>query len=355
MSRDARFADPATGRRARQNRMIGDSPVEGAMSGDSSSASATPLLTRAERTGYAEPSLHADVVRFVRELRRRAPGLVRVGSMGTSAEGRDLPVVVLSGHGAFTPAAARRLGRPIVMVVANIHAGEVEGKEAIQALMREMALGPLRPLLDELTLVVVPIFNPDGNDRISTENRQLDLQALEGQIPVPGGVGTRNTGEGWNLNRDYMKLEAVESQHLARLYGQWWPHVFVDCHATDGSIHAYDLTYDTAHLPLSGHPAPIEYGRTRGRPTVAGAVWHGYGRRGFFYGNSREEHDPTSGWQTYHGLPRFGSHYRGLTGRLDILLETYSYIDFPARVETNGDYLVGVHRFTAGNACGVSS
>ncbi len=320
------------------------------MSADSSSASAAPLLTRAERTSYAETSLHADVVRFVRELRRRAPGLVRVGSMGTSAEGRDLPVVVLSAHGAFTPAAARRLGRPIVMVVANIHAGEVEGKEAMQALMREMALGPLRPLLDQLTLVVVPIFNPDGNDRISIENRKLDLQALEGQIPVPGGVGTRNTGEGWNLNRDYMKLEAVESQHLARLYHRWWPHVFVDCHTTDGSIHAYDLTYDTAHLPLSGHPAPIEYVRTRLLPAVADAVWRDHGRRGFFYGNYREEDDPTSGWQTYPGLPRFGSHYRGLTGRLDILLETYSYIDFPARVETIAAYLLEIFRYVAAHA-----
>jgi len=63
-------------------------------------------------------------------------------------------------------------------------------------------------------------------------------------VNPPGGVGTRNSGEGWNLNRDYMKLEAVESQHLARLYGQWWPHVFVDCHTTDGSIHAYDLNHD---------------------------------------------------------------------------------------------------------------
>src|SRR5688572_27661344 len=94
-----------------------------------------PLLTRAERTDYQETSLHADVVDFVRALRRRAPDLVAVGSMGRSAEGRDLVTVVLSGRGAFTPTAARQAGLPIVMVTANIHAGEVEGKEAMQALM----------------------------------------------------------------------------------------------------------------------------------------------------------------------------------------------------------------------------
>jgi hypothetical protein len=305
------------------------------------------LLTRAERTDYRETSLHADVTIFLRQLKRRAGNLMRIGSMGASAEGRDMPVVVLSGHGAFTPAAARRLGLPIVMPMANIHAGEVEGKEALLALMREMTTGPLRPLLDEMTLVVIPILNPDGNDRISIENRQLDLARLEGQIGPPGGVGTRNTGEGWNLNRDYMKQEAIESNHLVRLYNQWWPHVFIDCHTTDGSIHAYDLTYDTAHNPASGHPAPIEYVRRQLLPAVTAAVQRNHGRRGFFYGNYPDQDDPASGWETYPALPRFGSHYRGLTGRLDILLETYSYIDFPARVETIRAFLLEIFRYVA--------
>ena len=313
------------------------------------------LLTRAERTGFAETSLHADVVEFIRQLRPLAADRMRVGSMGTSAEGRDMPVVVLSDLNAFTPPAAHRAGKPIVMVNANIHAGEVEGKEALLAFMRDMTLGDLRPLLDQLTLVFVPILNPDGNDRISPENRKLDLEALEGQINPPGGVGTRNTGEGWNLNRDYMKQEAVESNNLSRLYGQWWPHVFIDCHTTDGSIHAYDLTYDTAHTPLSGHSRPIEYVRTTLLPAVSDAVWRNYRRRGFFYGNYVDQDDPKSGWETYPGLPRFGSHYRGLTGRLDILLETYSYIDFAARVETISAFLLEIFRYVAAHAAEVTA
>jgi len=315
----------------------------------------TAILTRAERTAFSETSLHADVMAFIREMRRLAPDRMRVSSMGHSAEGRDMPVVVLSDREAFTPAAARRLKKPIVMVNANIHAGEVEGKEALLTFIREMTLGPLRPLLDQLTLVFIPILNPDGNDRISPENRKLDLQTLEGQINPPGGVGTRNTGEGWNLNRDYMKQEAVESNNLSRLYGAWWPHVFIDCHTTDGSIHAYDLTYDTAHTPRSGHPGPIEYVRTRLLPAVTDAVWHTHRRRGFFYGNYLDQDDPKSGWETYPGLPRFGSHYRGLTGRLDILLETYSYIDFPARVETISAFLLEIFRYIATHADEVTS
>ena len=310
-----------------------------------------PLLqTRAERTGFAETSLHADVVEFIRQVHRLAPDRMRVSSMGSSAEGRDMPVVVLSDLEAFTPAAARRAGKPIVMVNANIHAGEVEGKEALLAFMRDMTLGDLRPLLDQLTLVFIPILNPDGNVRISPENRKLELDALEGQINPPGGVGIRNTGQGWNLNRDYMKQEAIESNNLSRLYGEWWPHVFIDCHTTDGSIHAYDLTYDTAHTPLSGPAGPIEYMRTKLLPAVSEAVWHNDRRRGFFYGNYPDQEDPRSGWETYPGLPRFGSHYRGLTGRFDVLLETYSYIDFAARVETISAFLLEIFRYVASHA-----
>jgi hypothetical protein len=256
---------------------------------------------------------------------------VRLLSMGKSAEGRDMPVLVLSSGGASTPRAAHAKGRAVVLVQANIHAGEVEGKESVLMLARELALAPKEPpLLRDLTLVLVPDFNPDGNDRISTGNRALDLKNLEGQVGPPGGVGTRYTAEGWNLNRDHVKHDAVEMRHMARLNLEWNPHLFVDCHTTDGSVHGYDLTYDTAHNPLSGHPAPLALVRDRLLPAVTRAL----DRRGIrttFYGNFADEKEPAAGWATYPALPRFGSHYRGLCNRGDILLETYSYIDFERR------------------------
>src|SRR5207248_7257333 len=104
-----------------------------------------------------------------------------------------------------------------------------------------------KKLLSRVCLVVIPDLNPDGNDRISPDNRRLDLAKLEGQSNPQGGVGTRYSGEGWNLNRDYTKQEAPDSRNLAQLVNHWWPHVFVDCHTSDGSITAFDLTYDTSH------------------------------------------------------------------------------------------------------------
>jgi len=289
--------------------------------------------TIAEQSSYRATSRHADVQAFIRELAARAPELI-VDTMGKSGLGQEIPVLRL-GSAAATPeaaqAAARAEGKPTVLVLANIHAGEVEGKESVLALAREIALGPLTHFAEHATLILVPNYNPDGNDRIDLKNRALDLAAFEGQIGPEGGVGTRNTAQGYNLNRDYVKLEAIESRHLARLYGAWRPHLTIDCHTTNGSLHGYHLTYDTAHLLPSSPHGPILYVRDTLLPEVSRRLQAETGFRSFFYGNFKQPDDPTQGWETYPGLPRFGSHYRGLTGRMDILLEAYSYITFAER------------------------
>jgi hypothetical protein len=307
-----------------------------------------PLLprTRAELTDHRETSRHADVLAFLDDLAARTD-LVHRTTMGRSGEGQDMAVLVVSGDGCFTPEEARRQGKLVVMVEANIHAGEVEGKEAVLALARDLTLTKLgQRILSRLCLVLIPDFNPDGNDRISPDNRRLDLARLEGQVNPPGGVGTRYTGDGWNLNRDATKQEAVETRNLAQLVHAWWPHVFIDCHTTDGSIHAFDLTYDTSHSNQEIFARLLRRTREMLEDTARN-VERRHGFRSYWYGNLVAEDDPTSGWQTYPALPRFGSHYRGLIGRVDVLLETYSYLDFPRRCAVMYAWLLELFRYSA--------
>ncbi len=315
----------------------------------------SPLLTVAEASGHRRTSLHADVVAFVDELRCRSDAAgtrtLDVQSMGRTPEGRELPVLVLSSGGHFTPQdaheAADRDGRPIVLILCNIHAGEVEGKEAALMLARDITLGDQARLAVDATLVIVPIYNADGNDRIDVANRVIDLSLMGGQAGPEHGVGTRYTGQGLNLNRDYMKMEAPETRLLSALFGAWNPHVFVDSHTSNGSPHAYALTYDTAHTLLSGPPEPILYTRDRLLPAVEQGLLHRTGLRTWFYGNFRDNDDPAKGWETYPALPRYGSHYRGLTGRLDILLEAYAYAPFEERIRATYEVFVEIIEQTA--------
>lgn len=288
-------------------------------------------LTVAEKTDYRETSRHADVLRFIEELKQVRP-VFRVESMGKSFKGQDMPVLVFG----------EKPGTPVVLVIANIHAGEVEGKEALQMLARDLP----ESYFEKLTLLFVPNYNPDGNDAISTENRKLDLARLDGQVGPEGGVGTRTTGGGINLNRDYMKMEAVESRNLSKLQAKWRPHLTVDSHTTDGSIHGYALTYDTSHIP----GAPSQYVQSKMLPDITRRLFLRTGLRTFFYGNFVDEKDPSKGWATYPHLPRYGSHYRGLTGHLDILLETYSYIPFRDRVYTTIEILKDIFDYTIEHA-----
>jgi hypothetical protein len=305
-------------------------------------------LTKAELTSCRETSTHAEVLEFLRVLASKTD-LLRIESIGASAEKRDIACVIVSPSRAFTPEAADRKGLLKILVIANIHAGEVEGKEACQMLARDLTIRATPAWLKKCVLVIIPDYNPDGNDRIDKNNRVLDLQKLDGQVGPEGGVGTRYTGAGVNLNRDYMKHEAVESVHLSKWSGRWKPHLTIDCHTTDGSIHGYDLTWDTSHTVESGPRGPILYARDTMLPEIGRRLLRRKFRT-FFYGNYRDQDDPTKGWETYSPLPRYGSHYRGLTGRMDVLLEAYSYIPFHRRIEVMYATLLELFTYAAQNA-----
>jgi len=303
--------------------------------------------TRAETTGYRETSLHADVMAFLAALAANGDPRFHLTSFGASPEGRELPLVVISAHGIKTPAESRARGLPVVLVINGIHAGEVEGKEASLMLMRDLLAGTHAALVEKLTLVVVPLFNPDGNDAIDPANRALNLPKLEGQIG-PAKVGTRVNKSGINLNRDYMRQAGPEMRLLqSRVVQVWEPELTIDCHATNGSVHRFAMTYDVPHTVPAGRPEPIAFMRERVMPVVTAALEANHGLLAGWYGNfvederaldARRDADPTAavteGWMTYPHHPRFGSNYRGLTNRLDLLLECYSYLEFPERVRT---------------------
>ncbi|HWX31358.1 MAG TPA: M14 family metallopeptidase [Steroidobacteraceae bacterium] len=297
-------------------------------------------LTRAESTGYRQTSTHADVLAFIEALRVQGDARLRVTDFGRTPEGRLLPLLILSNHGCFTPEDAVSAGLPVVLVQCGIHAGEVEGKEAALMLVRDLLDGRHGALLDRLTLLVAPLFNADGNDRIDPQNRKLDIEHFHGQ-KGPLGVGTRENAAGINLNRDYMRQQGAEMRLMqSRVCQPWNPHLVVDCHTTNGSIHRFAMTFDIPHVPDSGRREPIDYMRRRLLPAVQAAVKAHDGLDSFWYGNFlRDEGGEGMGWITYPHHPRFGGNYRGLTNRLDLLLETYSYLPFAERVRTTYGFL----------------
>lgn len=284
--------------------------------------------TRAERTGYLETSRYDDVVTFIDSLRRiGAP--IAVGTIGTTSEGRAIPYVVASRPLVSTPAAARAAGRPIVYVQGNIHGGEVEGKEALQALLRDLVFQSRPNVLDSIVLIAVPIYNADGNEKFANQARN------RGEQNGPELVGQRPNAQGFDLNRDYVKADAPETRASLHMFNTWDPDVFVDLHTTDGSYHGYALTYAPSLNP-AGDIGPAfaggAYARDSLLPELRRRVRTRRGDETFDYGNFVSQDSAARGWFTYDHRPRYGTNYYALRGRIGVLSEAYSHDPFARRV-----------------------
>jgi dipeptidyl aminopeptidase/acylaminoacyl peptidase len=294
------------------------------------SALSKDLKTTAERTNYAETSRNADVLAFCDALNKAVPG-VGFSTFGTSGDGQPLPLLTLTRppHDAATD-------RPAVLVFANIHAGEVDGKEAVLALARDLARDK-SPLLDALRILIVPNLNPDGNDRFGRHRPDQN---------GPDLVGTRENAAGRDLNRDFVKLDTPEVRALVKLVNTWKPVAAVDCHTTNGSAHRYALTHDGPRHPAAG-PALISLARDAILPDVAMRMRAATGFDCFPYGNFNRGRDR---WETYPAQPRYGVQYLAARGVLALLSESYTHAPFADRVRATYAFVKGTLESVAAHA-----
>jgi len=305
-------------------------------------APASGPITTAESTNYKATSTYAEVLAFISDLQKLSP-LVRVETIATSTEGRAIPLLVIGKPAPRDPLALRYDKRVVVYIQANIHAGEVEGKESALMLARDIVLDPKLPYLDKAVLLIAPIFNADGNDKMDPRNRR-------GQVGPEKGSGVRHNGQNLDLNRDAMKLESPEMRGLVRnVLLRWDPLLLVDCHTTDGSYHQEPVTYSWPLCP-NGDAAILRYARDKMLPAVDAAVEKKYGALSVPYGDPMDFKDMEKGWRTFGHQPRYMTNYIGLRSRLSVLIENYNYADFQTRVAGNYHFLKGLLDHVAANA-----
>jgi hypothetical protein len=151
-----------------------------------------------------------------------------------------------------------------------------------------------------------------------------------------GGQGTRANAQGLNINRDNIKIETPEARSMVKLLNDYDPHVMLDLHTTNGSRHAYQLTYETPNNPAVHAGVADETRAWMGRVVRAVKARDGWDFRS--YGNVSGT-APDRVWTTVEDLPRYTHNYWGLRNRFGILSETYSYLPFAERVVNNRRFL----------------
>ncbi len=293
---------------------------------------AQQLQTVAEKTDYKTTSRYEDVIAFCEAIAQRSP-TAKLSYFGTTQEGRKLPLLVIGNPAIATPEEAKRSGKLVVLAFANIHAGEVDGKEALLALARDLTDQKNHPLLKDLVILLAPIFNADGNEKLGPKNRP-------GQNGPPE-TGVRANAQGFDLNRDFVKLESPEVRALVQLFNTWDPALIIDCHTTNGSKHRYTLTYDG---PRYGSEALQGWATSNMLPEVRKRVKAATGYDTAPYGNFSQDRTK---WETYPSTPRYGIQYIALRDRVGILSESYSYASFKDRVLSSQAFVTACFEYAA--------
>jgi hypothetical protein len=282
-----------------------------------------------EESGYKETPRYDKTVEYCKKL-DKASRWLKYTTFGKSPQGRDLPLLVADKDRQFSPDRIRRGDKVVLRVQACIHSGESDGKDAGLMLLRDIAVTKKhRDLLDHVTVLFIPIFNVDGHERFGPFNR-INQDG-------PKEMGWRTTAQNLNLNRDYLKADAPEMQAWLRLFNDWRPDFFVDCHTTDGADYQYVITYI---MDIFGNMVPPltrwteDVFLTRVKSAMEEARYEM-----FPYVMLVEWPNPKGGMMSWVSTPRFANGYTSLRNRPGLLVETHMKKDYGTRVSATYEVL----------------
>ncbi len=270
-------------------------------------------ITHFEQSGELESPSYRDTMEFFRRFEEKTK-MAKLVTIGVSSRGRDIKCLVVAKGNHFTPKKAKRSGKAIVLIQNGIHSGEIEGKDASMLLLREILITKeKKDLLDNLVLLIIPILNVDGHERLSPYNRPNQNG--------PRMMGFRTTSLNLNLNRDYMKADTPEMRALLRLFSAWLPDFYIDNHTTNGVDYQYHVTYGMEkHQNIFG--ALGEWGQEKFIPYIKDNVQQkGFLSTSYIELIGKELEEGFSDWTS---RPMYSNGYAALQNRLLLLIETHS-------------------------------
>ena len=276
-----------------------------------------------EKFGFLETPRYKETVRFCQRLDETSASVLFT-RFGVTPQGRDLPLLIFDSDGNFTPEKQKQSGKALVMFIAGIHAGEIDGKDAGLMLLRDMIVdGKYAELMKNITLLFIPIFNVDGHERFSPYNRFNQNGPKE--------MGWRVTAQNYNLNRDFSKADSPEMRAWLELFRDWLPDLIVDSHVTDGADYQYAVTYGMEqHVGAIAEPV-----RKWNVETFLPMLKKGLESDGFplgVYVIQRDEKEFSKGLSYGVASPRFSNGYGAIQNRPCILIETHMFKDYKTRV-----------------------
>ncbi|ASD66945.1 M14 family metallopeptidase [Pseudoalteromonas piscicida] len=297
-----------------------------------------PLTTDFELSGAIDSPNYADTMAFVDRLVAANPTQFKLETIGFSNSNRAIKMIVATEQGGDKSNVINN-GKPTILVQAGIHAGEIDGKDAMFMMLRDIATGKRRDILTKVNLLFIPILNVDGHERRSEFNR-INQRG-------PTVMGFRTNANNLNLNRDYTKLDTPGVKAVMQVINEYNPDLYIDVHVTDGADYQYDVTYGFNPTFASESPAIAEVLENQISPQINAALaaqGHIPGPLVFVM-DKRDFKKGLAGWVA---TPRFSNGWGDLKGLPTILVENHSLKPYKQRV-------LGTYVFMDGVISGLSS
>ena len=284
--------------------------------------------TGAERAGFERHTSHDELMSFLYDVQAAASDHMLIRHIATTAEGREMPLVILGSPPAASASAAFFSGRPTVFITGNVHGGERAGREGTLQLIRELAVGSARPLLERVNVLIVPSLNPDG----AAQRR-------------------RTNSLNYDMNRDFIVAETPEITAVRDdVLLEWWPDVYVDVH--NGGAYPYNLTYQ-ATLHPAADSALVAFARGPMYDAVHDHLAARDMRLFWYSGPRRDDETGAWSWQTTPPWARKQHSYGGLQNIITLLYEIPGRWSLQEQADNAREGMLGLLNFVADNATAV--
>lgn len=207
-----------------------------------------PWISPAEKSDFKTTPSYGETITFLKQLAKKSPQ-IQLLELGFGTKNLPGYAVLVSKEGFTLPQHFLKSRKPLLLVQAGIHSGEIDGKDAGLMLLRDIALGKKPGLIDKVNFIFLPVLNIEGHESPSAFNRPNQRG--------PENAGLRTNTHNLNLNRDYMKQETKEIQSVLGLIHDFKPDLYMDIHVTDGADYQYDITY--GYTGPHGHSPAISH------------------------------------------------------------------------------------------------
>lgn len=298
------------------------------------------FLTYYEKNDYNRTPGYKETIEYCKLLTDHSP-VIHLTSIGTSPQGRDIPLLIVDKDGLTSPEKIRQKGRVIVLAEACIHAGEPDGKDAGLMFIRDIVLyDKYKGILDNVSFLFIPIVNVDGHEDFGEHYR------INQNGPVE--VGARFTAQRYNMNRDFVKADAIEMRDFLQLYAHWMPEIFVDIHVTNGADFQYVSTYGLEHCDYLA-PNMLDWSMNVFEKELNERMAKdGFPLLPYFFSI---ENVPGFGMSVLPDVfaPQYSNGYASANNRIGLLIENHIYKPYKERVDATYLYLKHVMEIAGNN------